>query len=62
MDFQSLYSSYKEKVYRLCMGYLKGNEALAVDLKQEVFIKVFQHWDRFEGSCNLDRLTTGLKT
>lgn len=31
------------------MGYVKGNEAQANDLSQEVFIKVHQHWDGFKG-------------
>ncbi|MGB5982714.1 MAG: RNA polymerase sigma factor [Nonlabens sp.] len=50
--FQTLYKTHKDKVYRLCLGYLKGNEPLAVDLTQEVFIKAFQHWDNFKGNAS----------
>ncbi|ARN78589.1 RNA polymerase subunit sigma [Nonlabens spongiae] len=51
-EFQELYSNFKEKVYRLCLGYLKGHEALAVDLTQEVFIKVHEHWSSFKGNSS----------
>ncbi len=52
IEFQQLYTEYKEKVYRLCLGYLKGNETLSVDLTQDVFLKVHQHWDSFKGDAS----------
>lgn len=52
IEFQELYAGYKEKVYRLCLGYLKGDEALAVYLTQDVFIKVHEHWASFKGNSS----------
>lgn len=46
-DFQQIYKENYPKVIRLCLGYVKGNEALAKDLTQEVFVKVWQHLDGF---------------
>lgn len=48
-DFEQLYVDYNHKVYRLCLGYLKGDSSLAADLVQEVFIKVLRNWDGFKG-------------
>ncbi|WP_124979039.1 RNA polymerase sigma factor [Nonlabens xiamenensis] len=50
-QFEELYRQHEAKVYRLCLGYLKGNSALANDLKQEVFIKVWLHWGSFDGKA-----------
>ncbi|WP_298954087.1 RNA polymerase sigma factor [uncultured Nonlabens sp.] len=49
IDFEKLYREQYNKVLRLCMGYVQGDEHLAKDLLQEVFIKVWQHWDNFKG-------------
>lgn len=49
--FEKLYRDHYNKVNRLCLGYVNGNAALAQDLLQEVFIKVWQHWDSFEGKA-----------
>lgn len=49
IDFEKLYREQYNKVLRLCMGYVQGDEYLAKDLLQEVFIKVWQHWDNFKG-------------
>ena len=40
LKFQKIYDENYPKVIRLCLGYLSGNEALAQDMTQEVFIKV----------------------
>ncbi|MGB7395294.1 MAG: RNA polymerase sigma factor, partial [Pricia sp.] len=45
--FEKLYQENYQMVIRLCMGYVKGDVALAKDLAQEVFIKVWQHLESF---------------
>ncbi|WP_268224441.1 RNA polymerase sigma factor [Sinomicrobium oceani] len=42
-DFEALYASHYHKVFRLCLGYTGGHEALTQDLTQEVFLKVWTH-------------------
>ncbi len=46
-QFNSLYQQHYAKVFRLCKGYFNGDEALAADATQEVFIKVWQHLEGF---------------
>lgn len=46
-QFTSIYNQQYANVFRLCKGYFNGNEALAADVAQEVFIKVWQHLDSF---------------
>tara|TARA_R110000868_G_scaffold123898_3_gene327808 strand:- start:13 stop:507 length:495 start_codon:yes stop_codon:yes gene_type:complete len=41
--FKELYQSNYSKVYRLCLGYMKGDAMLASELSQEVFIKVWEN-------------------
>ena len=53
LEFQEIYHSYYPKVIRLCMGYLSGNEALAKDMTQEVFIKVWQYLKDFRGEATI---------
>lgn len=48
--FEKLYRDHYNKVNRLCLGYVVGNEDLAQDLLQEVFIKVWENWDSFKGN------------
>lgn len=51
-DFESLYSAWWEKVYRLCMGYV-NEDALARDLAQETFILVWENLQGFRGEANI---------
>ncbi|MGX7667949.1 RNA polymerase sigma factor [Flavobacterium pedocola] len=51
-QFKELYSAYSAKIHRLCLGYT-GDTMLADDLLQEVFIKVWQHYDQFRGEAQL---------
>lgn len=41
--FEKVYRENYPKVIRICMGYVKGNQALAKDLAQEVFIKIWEN-------------------
>lgn len=46
-EFQHIYQKNYAKVISLCLGYVKGNEFLAKDLAQEVFVKVWQNLHNF---------------
>lgn len=45
--FKDLYQTNYPKVYRLCLGYMKGNSTQANELCQEVFIKVWENLSSF---------------
>lgn len=47
ITYQKIYEENYPKVMRLCMGYTVGNDALAKDLAQETFIKVWQNLEGF---------------
>lgn len=46
-QFTDIYNHHYPKVFRLCKGYFNGDDALAEDAAQEIFIKVWQHLDSF---------------
>ncbi len=46
MDFNEIYKTYWQKIFRLCMGYV-NNFDLAQDLAQETFIIVWQQLPNF---------------
>ncbi|WBL23157.1 RNA polymerase sigma factor [Zunongwangia sp. HRR-M8] len=50
--FEDIYAANYPRVFRLCLGYLSGNEDLSKDLAQEVFIKVWQYLDDFRGEAS----------
>ena len=52
-EFTQIYSSHFAKVLRLCKGYVNGNQALATDLAQEVFMKVWQHRGQFRADASV---------
>tara|TARA_R110002050_G_scaffold15706_4_gene48113 strand:- start:6029 stop:6520 length:492 start_codon:yes stop_codon:yes gene_type:complete len=49
--FKEVYQSNYPKVYRLCLGYATGDEMLAKDLSQEVFIKVWENLPSFRNNA-----------
>ncbi len=51
--FKELYDTNYPKVMRLCLGYVKGDETLAKDLTQEVFIKVWTHLETFRQESSI---------
>lgn len=51
-DFTALYATHFARVFRLCKGYLNGDQATTQDLAQEVFIKVWQHRAEFRGESS----------
>lgn len=52
MDFENIYATYGQKIFRLCMGYVNDAD-LAKDLTQETFIKVWQNLSRFRGDSSV---------
>lgn len=50
-QFEKLYSSFRDKVYRLCYGYIHDRD-IAEDLTQECFIKVWEHMESFRDESN----------
>ena len=51
--FKELYEANYPKVMRLCLGYVKGDEMLAKDLTQEVFMKVWEHMETFREAASI---------
>jgi len=51
--FEKIYQANYQKVIRICMGYVNGNEALAKDLTQEVFIKVWENLTSFREEASI---------
>lgn len=52
LHFEVLYQSHKDKVYRLCLGFVRERE-LANDLFQEILIKIWRHLDSFKGDSDI---------
>ena len=52
MDFTQIYEQYKEKVFRICLGYTNNTEE-AKDILQETFITVWQHLESFRNEANV---------
>ncbi len=52
-QFTKIYEEHYNKVHRLCLGYVNGDEALANDLAQDVFIKVWEHLSEFQQKSSI---------
>jgi RNA polymerase sigma-70 factor, ECF subfamily len=50
--FTGIYDSYKDKIYRICYGYIYEKEQVD-DLFQEIMINVWNSLDRFRGESKL---------
>lgn len=51
--FKTAFDSHYSKVFRLCKGYFTGNEAIAEDVTQEIFIKIWEHLNEFRNESSL---------
>lgn len=51
--FETIYSSNYQKVFRVCLGYVKGDEILAKELTQEIFIKVWENLASFRKEASI---------
>lgn len=52
MEFDKIYVSHWDKVYRLCMGYVNDPDQ-AKDLTQETFITVWEKLSTFRNESNI---------
>ncbi|AYN06140.1 RNA polymerase sigma factor [Flavobacterium sp. 140616W15] len=52
MEFEQLYKSYWEKVFRLCMGYV-NDYSIAQDIAQETFIIIWKKLHTFRNEANI---------
>ena len=51
--FHSLFQIYRDKVYSIAFRY-SGNHAAAMDLTQDVFVKLFSRLPRFRGDSSFE--------
>lgn len=52
-EFNTIFQEFQPPVLRLCMGYFGGNQSLAKDTCQEIFIKIWQNLDKFKGQSKV---------
>lgn len=52
MEFEVIYRTYWDKIFRLCMGYVNDYD-LAQDLAQETFILVWQKLESFRNESSI---------
>lgn len=55
LDFDNIYNTFKKTVYNICLHYVLNSED-AQDVTQEVFVKIHQHYHKFNAE------TASLKT
>src|SRR5260370_3021244 len=51
--FRALFEIYRDKVYSIALRY-SGNHAAAMDLTQDVFVKLFSQMARFRGDSSFE--------
>jgi RNA polymerase sigma-70 factor (ECF subfamily) len=52
MEFETIYKTYWQKVFRICMGYVNDIDS-AKDLAQETFIKVWKQLPKFRNESSI---------
>ena len=52
IQFEQLYESHKDRIYRLCLGFVK-DEDQSKDLFQEILIKIWKHLDGFRNESEI---------
>ncbi|MRX40532.1 sigma-70 family RNA polymerase sigma factor [Flavobacterium sp. LC2016-23] len=52
MEFENIYKTYWERIFRLCMGFVNDRD-VAQDLAQETFIIVWQKLDTFRNESSI---------
>ena len=50
--FESLYFEHRGMVHQMCMGFMKGDSALARDLSQDIFINIWNALPAFKGDSS----------
>ena len=51
--YKELYTTHYAKVMRLCLGYVAGDQDLAKDLTQEIFIKIWENLESFRSESSI---------
>jgi RNA polymerase sigma-70 factor (ECF subfamily) len=51
--YKSLYTAHYPKVMRLCLGYVAGDQEIAKDLTQEIFIKIWENLENFRSESSI---------
>src|SRR4051794_37648436 len=51
--FTDLFNSHYSKVFRLCKGYFNGDESVASDATQEIFIRIWENLDSFRSESKI---------
>ncbi len=52
-EFTTIYNQLYPKVYRLCLGYMTGDQSTAQEICQQTFIKVWNHRNSFKGDASI---------
>jgi RNA polymerase sigma-70 factor (ECF subfamily) len=52
MTFEEIYNAYKDKIFRVCMGYVNDSD-WAKDITQETFITVWQQLPKFRNESSI---------
>ncbi len=48
--FETIYHQHKPMVLQMCLGFIKGDDDIANDLLQEIFISVWNNLEKFKGA------------
>ena len=51
--YKELYATHYPKVMRLCLGYVAGDQDVAKDLTQEIFIKIWENLENFRSESSI---------
>lgn len=51
--YKELYTAHYPKVMRLCLGYVAGDQEVAKDLTQEIFIKIWENLKSFRSESSI---------
>lgn len=50
--FENLHKQHQAMVLQMCLGFMKGDEDLAKDLAQDVFINIWNSLSKFKGNSS----------
>ena len=49
-SFEAIYKQHHPMVLQMCLGFVKGDQAIANDLSQDIFISIWSNLDTFRGA------------
>lgn len=50
--FETIYDEYRPMVFQLCIGFMKGDQVVAADLTQDVFINTWNALPSYRGEAS----------